>query len=278
MWFYESLHSGIKFGLEGRLVCKKQTKCQDCRIYETPVFGKILVLDGIIQTAEADEFIYHEMLSHPLLVAHDKPMSVLVIGAGDGGVLREVLKHKVERVVLVEIDEDVIKFSKQHLNFLNKGVFGDKRLEVVIEDGAKFIRRTTEKFDIVIIDSSDPVGPSKILFSGPFYRNVHSLLTENGMMIRQTGSIMLQAQIIRKNYKLVKKIFSYSAVQLAAIPTYIGGFFSFLIGGKGLEPGNISYRAISERYERMNLKTKYYNPDIHFSSRKLPNHLKEVIK
>ncbi len=278
MWFYENLHPGIKLGLQGKRVCEKQTKYQNCCIYKTPAFGKVLYLDGIIQTTEVDEFIYHEMLVHPLLVACGNPRNVLIIGAGDGGVLREVLKHKVKRVVLVEIDEDVIKFSKKHLTFLNKGSFNDSRVKVIIEDGAKFVRQTKEKFDIVIVDSSDPVGPSKILFSGSFYRNVYALLKEKGMMVRQTGSVMLQEKVLRDSHKLIKNIFPYSIVQLAAIPTYIGGFFSFLIGAKGRNFEKISYRVIANRYRKLNLKTKYYNPDIHFSSLKLPNHLKEVIK
>lgn len=279
MWFYESLYPDIKLGIKGKLIYKKKTPYQDLRIYSSPRFGNTLTLDGAIQTTEKDEFIYHEMLTHPPLLSCPRAQKVLVIGAGDGGVLREVLKHKIKKVYLVEIDDAVICTSQRYLPSISKGALaGNKRVEIIIADGAEFIRRTKERFDIVIVDSPDPVGVATVLFSGKFYRDIFSILTDKGMLIRQTGSTVLQAQEIKQNYRLLKAIFPYVSVQLVAIPTYIGGFFSFLIASKKNNPQNASYKKIAARYKRLKLKTRYYNPEIHFASRVLPNYLRDIVQ
>ena len=275
MWLYETLYPDVKLGIRGKLIYKKKTPYQDLRIYDTPRFGKTLILDGAIQTTERDEFIYHEMLTHPPLLAHPGPEKVLVIGAGDGGVLREVLKHGIKKVYLVEIDSEVIRVSKRYLPSLSNGAFGkDKRVKIIIDDGAKFIQDTKERFDIVIVDSPDPLGVARVLFSRKFYRNIFSVLSDKGMAIRQSGSTILQPKELRQNYRLMKQVFPYVSVQLAAIPTYIGGFFSFLIGSKKINPEEVSYDKISKRYRKLKLRTKYYNPDIHFASTKLPTYLR----
>ncbi len=279
MWFYESLYPDIKIGIKGKLIYKKKTPFQNLRIYETPRFGNMLALDGTIQTTEKDEFIYHEMLTHPLLLTYPNPQEVLVIGAGDGGVLREVLKHKVKKVSLVEIDAEVIQASKKYLSSISRGTLaGNKRVKIIIDDGAKFIQETKERYDTVIVDSPDPIGVAKVLFSKRFYKNIFSILTDKGMLIRQTGSTILQPEEIKQNYRIMKEVFPYVSVQLAAIPTYIGGFFSFLIGSKRINPQKVSYRKIQNRYKKLNLKTSYYNPDIHFASKKLPNYIRSIVK
>lgn len=279
MWFYETLYPDIKIGIKGKLIYKKKTPYQDLRIYKTCRFGNTLTLDGAIQTTEKDEFIYHEMLTHPLLLTCPNPKKILVIGAGDGGALREVLKHKVKVVYLVEIDNEVIRTSKRYLPSISKGALAEnKRVKIVIDDGAKFIQQTRERFDIVIVDSPDPIGAARVLFSKKFYKDIFSILTDKGMMVRQTGSTILQPQGLRRNYKIVKRIFPYVSVQLAAIPTYIGGFFSFLIASKKMDPEATSYEKIRNRCKRLNLKTKYYNPEIHFAARTLPNYLRSLIE
>jgi len=278
MWFYETLYPDIKLGLKGRLIYKKKTPYQDLRIYKTCRFGNVLLLDGAIQTTQKDEFIYHEMLTHPVFFLHPNPKNILVIGAGDGGVLREALKHKVKKIILVEIDKEVIKLSEKHLPSICKNSFNNKRVKIVIDDGAKFIKNTKEKFDIVIIDSPDPVGVAKVLFSKKFYENIYSILTSQGIMIRQTGSIVLQRGELRQNYNILKNIFSYLAVQLACVPTYIGGFFSFIIASKKIDPYKASYKKILSKYRNLKLKTKYYNPEIHLASLVLPNYVEEELR
>lgn len=278
MWFYETIHSEVKLGIRGKTLYKKKTSHQDCRIYQTKDFGKVLLLDGAIQTTEADEYIYHEMLTHPLLLAHPNPKSVLVIGGGDGGVLREIFKHPLREVVMVEIDKQVIQLAKKYLPKICKGSFSDKRLGLIIDDGAKYIKETPKKFDVVIIDSPDPIGPAKILFSRQFYQDVSKVLNPNGIMIRQTGSTFLQPDVVKNNYRRVKKIFPKAFLQLAAVPTYIGGFFSFIIGSKKIDFSKISKHQIRKKYLKLNLKTKYYNPDIQLASLQLTNTLARLIK
>ncbi|MCF7916871.1 MAG: polyamine aminopropyltransferase [Candidatus Omnitrophica bacterium] len=278
MWFYETIHSQIRLGIKGKTIYKKKTGHQDCRIYQTKDFGKVLLLDGAIQTTEADEHIYHEMLTHPLLLTHPSPKSVLVIGGGDGGVIREVFKHAVEEVIMVEIDKDVIQLSKKYLPKISKKSFSNKRLGLIIDDGAKYIKETPKRFDLVIIDSPDPIGPAKALFSKDFYKDVFKILTPQGLMIRQTGSTFLQPEVLKNNYRKIKNIFPHVSVQLAAIPTYIGGFFSFVVGSKKINLSKLNKSKIMKKYSGLNLKTKYYNPDIHFSSLKLTNDLMRLIK
>jgi len=277
MWFHETLFEDVKLGLQGKLLYSKKTGFQDMKIFQTPAHGRLLLLDGTIQTTEKDEFIYHEMLTHPLLLAHPNPEKVLIIGAGDGGILREVLKHPVKEAAMVEIDGDVIEFSKKYLPSLSKGAFDDPRARIIIDDGAKFVRETKEKFDVVIVDSPDPIGCAKVLFSKKFYRDIYNCMSADGMMIRQAGSTMYQFDELIENYRLLKRIFPITIVELAAIPTYVGGFFSLLIGSKKIHPGR-PMRTVRSRYRKLKLKTKYYNPEIHVTSQALPNFVKEVTK
>jgi len=193
MWCTETLYPDIKISLRGKLIHKEKTSYQNLKIYKTERFGNLLLLDGAIQTTEKDEFIYHEMLTHTVMLLHPEPREVLIIGGGDGGILKEVLKYKsVKRAHLVEIDERVIEISKKYLKNICQKAFQDKRVKIIIEDGAKFIKETSEKFDIIIIDSPDPVGVAKVLFSHKFYKDNFAHLTEEGLMIRQTGSTILQ--------------------------------------------------------------------------------------
>jgi len=278
MWVFEGLYPDIKIGLKGELIYKKKSSFQDLRIYKTPFFGNVLMLDGAIQTTQKDEFIYHEMLTHPLVLSHPKPDKVLVIGAGDGGIIRELLKHKnIKKVVLVEIDEEVINLSKKYLKTICKSSFSDKRVEVGIADGAKYLKETKDKFDIAIVDSPDPIGVAKVLFTKKFYTDIYNVLNENGMLIRQTGSSFLQSKELKENYKIFKNIFPEILAQVCAIPTYIGGFFTLLVGAKGVTPLDIDYKKLNKKFNKLNLKTKYYNPEIHFASFALPNYLKEGI-
>ncbi len=278
MWFYETLHSDIKFGIKGKLICRKKTPYQDCRIYQTKDFGRLLLLDNAIQTTEADEYTYHEMLVHPVLMTHPNPKSILIIGGGDGGVLKEVVKHPVEEIIMVEIDKDVIELSKKYLPTLSKRSFLDKRLGLIIDDGAKYIAETEKKFDVVIIDSPDPIGPAKVLFSLKFYRDLFKVLKADGIVIRQTGSAFLQKKVLKDNYRKVSKVFPQAFIQLAAVPTYIGGFFSFVIGSKKINFLKNRKKALEAKQEKLKLNTKYYNSKIQAASLRLPNKIKEIVK
>ncbi len=277
MWFYESLYPDIKIGVKGNRLYEKKTAYQNMRIYSTSRFGRMLTLDGAIQTTEKDEFIYHEMLTHPVLLTHPDPKKVLVVGGGDGGAIREILKHKVEKVYLVEIDKEVVDISKKYLKKICGNAFSDKRVKFIVDDGAKFIQKTKERFDIAIVDSPDPVGPAKVLFSKKFYTNIYSVLNSKGIMIRQSGSTVLQKEELRMNYKILNKIFPYVTVQIAAIPTYIGGFFSFLIASKNINPYNFDIERIEKKIKKIKLTTNYYNSYIHVGSLLLPTYVRRLI-
>ncbi|MCF7894940.1 MAG: polyamine aminopropyltransferase [Candidatus Omnitrophica bacterium] len=278
MWCYELLHPDVKLGIRGKVLYKKKTNYQNCLICKTKDFGKVLFLDQAIQTAEADEYIYHEMMVHPLLLAHPCPQSILVVGGGDGGVIRELLKHPVKEVVMVELDKAVIDLSKKYLPKISKNSFSDKRLGLIIDDGAKYVRETPKKFDIVIVDSPDPVGPAKTLFSKKFYQHISKILKPNGIMVRQTGSTFLQAKVLKSSYRKINNVFAQSFIQLASIPTYTGGHFSFVIGSKKINFIKLSKKQIAQRYRRLNLKTRYYNPGIQFGALQLPNNLMKLVK
>lgn len=278
-FFFEELYPHIKIGLKiERVLYQKKTPFQRMQILETPSFGRVLTLDGVIQTTEKDEFIYHEMLVHPALFLHSAPERVLVIGAGDGGVLREVLKHKrVEEVTLVEIDREVIEVSEKFLSRICKDSFKHKKVRVRIEDGAKFVSRSQEKFDVVLVDSPDPVGPARVLFTRRFYTGIYNILDSSGIMVRQSGSTFLQKEELRDNHRVLSKIFRYTSVYLASIPTYIGGFFSFIITSKKINFQRIPEKTLIKRYKEENLKLKYYNPDLHTAAFKLPGYVKTLI-
>jgi len=280
MWFYESLFPTVRLGLKVKeTVISKRSPYQKIKILNTYRFGKVLVLDGVVQTTEADEFIYHEILSHLPLLSHPQPEKVLIIGGGDGGILREILKHPVKEVFLVEIDEKVIEFSKQYLSAICKNSFADKRTRVVIDDGATFIKKCKEKFDVIIVDSSDPAGPAKVLFSSEFYRDTYNALSDaNGIFAQQTGSSFLQKEEFPSVYERLKKIFPYVATFLAAVPTYIGGFFSFVFASKGIDPLKAHLPELEKKYRAFKLKTKYYNPGIHHASFALPTFISEAVE
>ncbi|MFO8052953.1 MAG: polyamine aminopropyltransferase [Candidatus Omnitrophota bacterium] len=278
MWCYETLHPNVKLGIKGKVLCKKKTNHQNCLICENKEFGKVLFLDQTIQTTEADEHIYHEMMVHPLLLAHPNPQTALVVGGGDGGVIRELFKHPVKEVVMVEVDKTVIDLSKKYLPKISKGSFSDKRLGLIIDDGAKYLEETPKEFDIVIVDSPDPVGPAKTLFSKKFYRQISQKLKSNGIMIRQTGSTFLQSKVLKNNYRRIKEVFPLSFIQLASIPTYTGGHFSFVIGSKKINFTKVSKKRIKQNYLKLNLKTKYYNPGIQFGALQLPNNLMRLVR
>lgn len=276
-WFHETLHAGFRQShrIISVLACKK-TKFQDCKVLDTPVFGRVLVLDGVVQTTEKDEFIYHEMLTHVAMLTHPDPKRVLIIGAGDGGILREVLKHGVEQAVMVEIDKGVIELAKEYLPMICGDAFKDKRAKVLIDDGAEYVEETKEKFDVVFVDSPDPIGPAKVLFSQKFYSNIFNCLKKDGMMVRQSGVPMLQGRELTDAYAVLSRVFPKVFVYLASMPTYIGGFFSFVLGSKSCDPAKVNFEILKKKYEALKLKSKYYNPEIHFAAFALPNFIRDL--
>jgi len=251
---YHTPTSGIFFVPRRRLLAAK-TRFQKMEIYETDSFGKVLLLDGLVQTTERDEFFYHEMLVHPALTAHPKPDDVLIIGGGDGGALREVLRHRVARATLVEIDEAVIAACRRFFPGLASS-FDDPRASVRIADGNDFIRESKDKFDVILVDSSDPVGPSAVLHQRKFFAALKTRLKPGGVIAAQAGSPVFHLDHLKRKAAFLKKLFRVAAYYLGPVPTYPGGFWC--------------YAFLSDRIEPLKPLRKdpprglgYYNKDVH---------------
>jgi spermidine synthase len=248
-----------------------KTDFQNMMLIDTFQYGKMLLLDGIVQTTEKDDFIYHEMMAHIPLFAHKNPKKVLIIGGGDGGVLREVLRHEnVEDATLIEIDQKVIDFCKKYLPSISNGAFDDKRTQIIIADGSEYIKETDNRYDIIIVDSPDPIGPAQILFSKQFYQDIYSIMKPGGIMVRQTGSVHMQSDEQKQAYKLLKNIFQYNAFYLYSVPTYIGGLFSSIFCSDTIDPR--SKKDVDAADIVINkFQTKYYNSKIHIGAFYLPH-------
>jgi len=249
-----------------------QTPYQHLAVIDTEEFGRMLVLDGMVQTTVRDEFVYHEMIAHPALVAHPDPKRVAVIGGGDGGVVREVLKHSaVEQVTLVEIDQEVIEASRRYLPEIAAGL-ADPRVEILVTDGIQHVRDTRAAYDIVLVDSTEPVGAAVGLFSESFYRNIYQSLKDDGMMVAQTESPLFNAELITQSYRGIERAFPVTKLYLASIPTYPSGLWSFTLGSKRACPLAV------ERSDIPDLDTEYYNDAVHYGAFQLPNFAARLLR
>jgi len=275
-WFFETSFPGVRRCKSDGFLIKKEifkgkTKFQDIYIFESPGFGKMLALDGIIQLSQSDEFIYHEMIAHLPLFSHPDPKRLLVVGGGDGGVLREAIKHPLEELYLVDIDREVIGLAQKYLPFISKGAFSDKRVKLFFEDGRKFIQRRKNYFDIIAVDSTDPVGPGKVLFRSDFYKNVFEALAKNGIAIFQLGPFLDFNLIIKPTAKKLKNFFSYINTVRLAMPSYSCGCeYCFMLASKSVNPGKIGLAVLKQRLKkRLGSRAKalkYYTPQIHQAS------------
>lgn len=273
---YDDIDEKVGLKIKKKLYYDK-SPYQKIEVYDTYSFGRILVLDGIFQTSEKDEFIYHEMLCHLPMFCCPNPKKVLIIGGGDGGALKEILKHPVEKVWLVEIDKKVIDISKKYLPSISKGAFKNKKVEVIIGNGLKFIKNHRNFFDIIILDLSDPWGPAKKLISLNFYRNVKRALNKKGVVSVQSGSITNQLKLVKIIYKNLKKVFPFVEIHQACVPLYQAGEYSFTIASN-LSLKKINLVNLNKRFDELSLKTKYYLPEIHQSSKVLPKFLKNFLE
>lgn len=278
--FNETLYPGVQvsYGCE-RILYQEKTEHQDLVLFSNPVFGKILMLDGVTQVTTADEFIYHEMMSHVPIIAHGAARSVLIVGGGDCGLAEEVLKHRtVDKLVQVEIDASVVEFSKEHFADFNQGVIDDPRFELVIADGMKFAAETERRFDVVIVDSTDPHGPGAVLFSEAFYRNVHRMLTPGGVLVTQNGVPFLQRDELVTSIERFSRIFKDAAAYIAAIPTYFGGHMT--LGWATDNPGLRRQAAtvLEERFDAAGFQTRYYTPDVHAAAFALPRFILDAVE
>jgi spermidine synthase len=276
-WFHERgvLWPGQAFSLQVKeILYHGRSEFQDILIFESTNNGRVLVLDGAIQVTERDEFAYQEMMAHIPLFAHADPKKVLVIGGGDGGVLREIAKHPgVEEIVICELDADVIKYSKQYLPSLAKG-FDDPRVKVHIMDGAKFMAENESSFDVIITDSSDPVGPASVLFETPFYDAMFKCLRKGGIVCTQGECMWLHLELIAPLMKSLSNNFSSIEYAYCLIPSYPSGTIGFIIAGK--ERGSCM-KPVRELTEECASLMKYYTSEIHEASFVLPAFANQAI-
>ncbi|OHA65162.1 MAG: spermidine synthase [Candidatus Wildermuthbacteria bacterium RIFCSPHIGHO2_02_FULL_49_9] len=271
--------TGIQIGYQVRKkLYEGKSAFQRVEVYNLMFFGRTLFLDGVLQTAEQDEFIYHEMLCQAPLFLHPSLGNVLIIGGGDGGALREVLKHRsVKKAVVVEIDGKVVKLSRKYLPFLSKNAFSDKRTKLVIEDGKKFIKKHKSEFDVIILDLSDPNGPSKDLISLPFYKNIKQALRSNGIVSVQSGSFITQPKLVSTISKRLQKVFSHVQVRKAVVPSYYAGEYIFTLASD-YNFSKVTLGTLAKRYKASKMRLKYWSPEIHQASSVLPLYLKQELK
>lgn len=248
----------------------EQTPYQRLDVVETERFGKLLLLDGMVQTTERDEFVYHEMITHPALLTHPCPRRVAVIGGGDGGAVREVLKHDtVERVTLVEIDEKVIAAARRFFPSISSGL-DNPRTTVLVEDGIRHIRETKGAYDVVLIDSTEPVGAAVGLFSQSFYESLYEALTDDGLIVAQTESPFYNADLIRDTNRALRAVFPLVRLYLAFIPTYPSGMWSFTIASKVHDPLQVDPGRFPD------LSTRYFTPAVFRGAFCLPRFVEEL--
>ena len=275
MTFYESLHEGYgqTFAVK-QVLFEHKTEHQHLFVFESERFGRVMVLDGIVQTTEADEAFYHEMLVHVPLFAHGQVKNVLIIGGGDGGSLREVLKHKdIEHVTLVEIDGQVIDICRRYLPHHSLGAFDDPRLKLVIGDGLDFVQTSSRQFDVIISDCTDDIGPGSALFSEAFYKGCQQSLNEKGIFVAQNGVPFFQVDELKQTASRLKQCFAFSTFYGVPVPSYVGGFMALAWATGCSEVSTIDVATLSRRFQLSGIATTYYNAKVHQAAFALPQYI-----
>ncbi len=275
-WFteYGPANTSISLRVKYKLF-EKETPYQKIEIFESYDYGRVMALDGFIMLTEKDEFIYHEMISHVPLFTHPEPKRILIIGGGDGGAVREVLKHEtIEKIDLVEIDEEVVKSAKIYFPQIASGL-DDTKVEINFKDGIEFVKDKKGIYDVIIIDSPDPIGPAVGLFEENFYKNAFASLNESGIIVAQAESPFVYPDLIKRINSIFKKYFPIVRFYLANVPTYASGIISFVLGSKKFDPIKDFN---PDRVKKIVSKLRYYNEKIHIASFALPNFFEDLLK
>lgn len=281
-WFNETLYPGWgqRFQVT-RMLAQVKSAYQDIAVFESMSHGRVLALDGAIQITEADEFVYQEMLAHVPLLAHGAAHRVLIIGAGDGGVLRRVLQHRTtQRAVMVEIDGEVIRLSKEFLPGIGAGAWTDRRAQVIVGDGIAYASNAAAgSFDVIIVDSTDPAGPGDALFSDAFYADCARILTPDGLVVNQCGVPFMQQDELRDTSRRRARAFPYVSAYTAAVPTYVGGLMTLGIAAKTPGLGELPAATIRARADAAGIldNTRYWTPEIHTAAFHLPPYIAELL-
>ena len=281
-WIPETLfdEEGFRMTYEvEKVLYELQTEHQHLVLFQQKFFGKVLMLDGATQVTTKDEFVYHEMMTHVPILAHGKAREVLIVGGGDCGIAEEVLKHKsVKRLTQVEIDASVVEFSKEHFPEFTKPVFADKRFDLIIDDGMKYVARTDRRFDVIIVDSTDPLGPGKILFSNEFYAACKRCMAKGAVMVTQNGVPIFQPEELTKGISKFLRLFADGTCYVAAIPTYVGGHMAMGWATDNKKLRQVSEKTIAARYAKAGrFATKYWSPAVHKAAFAQPRFIAELV-
>jgi spermidine synthase len=280
VWLNETLYPawGQRFRVV-RELARVQSDFQDIVIFESETHGRVMTLDGIVQITEGDEFVYQEMLAHVPLIAHGEAKRVLIIGAGDGGVLRRVLEHQgVAHAVMVEIDGEVIRLAKEFLPGIAGDAWTNPRGEVIVGDGIDYVRRAPDaSFDVIIVDSTDPIGVGEVLFTDEFYENSARILTGGGLIVNQCGVPFMQAEELHDTSLRRRQFFPHVGAYIAAVPTYVGGYMT--LGWASKQPGiaSVDVATIQARAKAAGIlgRTRYWSPEVHAAAFHLPPYIAE---
>lgn len=278
--FTETLSDGYGQTLSiDELLYERQTEHQHLIIFKNRFFGRVMALDGIVQTTERDEFIYHEMMVHVPMLAFGKARRVLIIGGGDGGILREVLKHPdLEQVVQVEIDQAVIDLCREYLPNHSQGAFDDPRVDIVIADGMAYVEQAESgPFDVIISDCTDPVGPGEVLFSSAFYAGCRRLLCAGGVFVAQNGVVFMQPDELVTTAQRLSPYFADTRFYTLAVPTYVGGLMALAWASDNTALALPDQQQLAQRYRQAGLNCRYYTPEIHHAAFSLPAYIQQLL-
>ncbi len=278
LWYTENHTDNIKFSIKvNKHLYTAESEFQKVDIFESDEIGRFLTLDGLMMVNEKDEFMYHDMIVHPAFAVKPDIKRVLVIGGGDGGTVREITRYSsVEKIDMVEIDELVVKSSIEFLNYTSCKL-DDPRVNLYFEDGIEFVKDKVGEYDLIIVDSTDPIGPGEGLFTRAFYNDCYKALSENGILVNQNESpyYARDARNARRAHQKIKEIFPVSRVYEYHMPTYPSGHWMFGFASKGLDPITDLKR---EQWENKGLKTRYYNTELHVAAFALPTYVKELLE
>lgn len=272
---YDALNQSFRID---KLYFEQKTDHQHLMIFHNAFLGRVMTLDGVVQTTERDEFIYHEMMAHVPIMAHGSARNVLIIGGGDGGMLREVARHaSVDEITMVEIDNAVVEMAKTYLPNHSNGAFDDPRLDLVIADGMDFVRETEKRFDVIISDSTDPIGPGEVLFTEDFYAQCKRILNPGGVIATQNGVPFFQIDEVLHTAQRMGQHFADQTFYSAAVPTYYGGIMTFAWGSDDDSLRQVDIATLRQRFTESGIITRYYTPEVHQASFALPRYVTDAL-
>ena len=277
LWYTEQQTDEVRFSIKVKQhLYTGKSEFQDVDVFESEQFGKFLTLDGLMMVTEKDEFIYHDMITHVAMATNPNIKKVLVIGGGDGGTVRELTRYShIEKIDMVEIDKLVVDVSRQYLP-ITASKLDDPRVSLYFEDGIRFVADTKEIYDLILVDSTDPIGPGEGLFTTEFYQNCFNILSDNGILVNQSESPYYDqfSHEMKRAHKKIKNIFPISKVYQFHMPTYPSGHWLFGFASKKLDPiKDVDF----DKWNALGIKTKYYNPQLHVGCFALPSYVQEML-